>query len=140
MAALFAAISLSASAPALAQPDQASALRQLQERFGDADGNRDGAVSRAEFVAYRAAQWSRLDRNDDGFLSPADLPGFLQSRWNGERASELRRNYDRDQDGRVSRQEFLTGPTPAFNRADTNGNDLVSRAELDAAVAQDLKR
>lgn len=125
---------------ASAQPSDGAALEHLQAHFGSADSNRDGAVSRGEFAAYRATQWSRLDRNEDGFLSQADLPRVLQARWNGARATEMRRYYDADHDGRVSRQEYLSGPTPAFDRADTNNDNVVTKAEMNAAARREIGR
>ncbi|WP_374397449.1 EF-hand domain-containing protein [Sphingopyxis sp.] len=115
-------------------------MERLQSHFGMADTNSDGAVSRAEFKAYRAKQWSRLDRNGDGFLSQDDLPGFLQSRWNGDRAAAMRRDYDQNRDGRISHDEYVNGPAPAFDRADSDANNLVTRAEMDAAAKRELRQ
>lgn len=129
-----------AATPAGAQPLDGAALAQLRLHFGAADADADGTVSRAEFVAYRARQWPRLDRNGDGFISRADLPRFLQSRWDGERAAEMRRNYDHDQDGRIAQQEYLAGPTPAFDRADGNHDGIVTRTEMSAAAAREGRR
>lgn len=111
-------------------------LQRAEEQLRAADKNGDGAVSRAEFTQYRAAQWTRLDRNGDGYFSKADIPSFAQSRWDGERAVELRRQFDRDRDGRISRAEFFGGPTPIFDTADANRDNVVSKTEMQAAAEQ----
>lgn len=122
-------------APAMAAQPRGipeNAIAQLR----DADRNNDGQVSRAELVGYRSTQWTRFDRNTDGYFSRDDLPGFVQNRWDGDKLVQLRRAYDRDGDGRISRAEFVGGPTPAFDAADTNRDGLVNEAELQAMAAR----
>lgn len=104
----------------------------LAEAIARADRNDDGVVSKAEFVAYRASQFERLDRNDDGYLDRADLPRFVRD---PERILARVAPFDRDGDGAVSRIEYNRGPAIAFDRADTNGDDRVTQAELAAARA-----
>jgi len=121
-------------AASAAQPREIpeKALAQLR----DADRNGDGKVSRAELISYRTTQWSRLDRNGDNFISRDDLPGFAQDRWNSQRFVDLRRQFDHNGDDRISRAEFVNGPTPAFDMADANHDGFVSEAELRAAAAK----
>jgi Ca2+-binding EF-hand superfamily protein len=131
-----AAIALTGSAAPAATRPMAAGPRDLAEQLKAADRNRDGQVSRAELVGYRSTQWPRLDRNGDGYFSRDDLPGFAKSRWDGEKLVQLRQAYDRNSDDRVSRTEFVSGPTPAFDAADTNRDGLVSEAELRSLAAQ----
>ena len=125
------------SFPATAQPASPGAMQgQGIERLRQADTNHDGMISRAEFQAERTSQWQRFDRNGDGYFSQSDLPRFAQSRWNGEKLTELRRQFDANRDGRISRAEFIGGPSPIFDAADIDGNDLVSRAEQETIEAK----
>jgi hypothetical protein len=109
-------------------------MERAQDQLRAADKNGDGAVSRAEFIEHRASQWSKMDRNGDGYFSKADLPSFAQSRWDGERLADLRRQFDTDGDGRLSRAELVSGPTPVFDAADRDNNNIVTKAEMQAAA------
>ncbi|ESQ73989.1 EF-hand domain-containing protein [Asticcacaulis sp. AC402] len=99
-------------------------------RMAQADSNQDGMITRAEFRTYRATQFDEMDRNQDGFLSDSDLPGFARR---GARGDKLRRmivGFDTSRDGRVDRTEFANGPTLGFDQADADDNDVVDSFEL----------
>ena len=117
--------------PSLAQPS----FDQFAARMMEADANGDNHISRAEMAAWRKSQWAKMDRNRDGYFSRQDLPRFVQSKWENGRPAELRRIYDVDHDGRISRSEFLNSPMVLFDRADSNSDNLVSRAEIEVAAA-----
>lgn len=129
----FAMFALVACAPAQAQnPDGARLIEQIEK----ADANGDGAVSRSEFTAYRTTQFSRLDRNSDGFITDGDIPGFVQKRLPPDMSYDsLKTRFDTNGDGKISKTEYVNGPTTAFDRVDANGDDLVTRAEIDQARA-----
>lgn len=131
--AIFLPVAAQAASPAMAgrQFDGSQAMERMQA----ADANHDGAVTRAELAAYRKDEWQRLDRNGDGYFSPDDLPRFLRDRWNGDKLAQMRETLDRNRDGRISRAEFTSGPTPAFDMADTNHDNRVTQPELKAALA-----
>ena len=59
---------------ALASPATARERSDPTEMLDKADANRDGAVSRAEFVDARRARFSQMDRNGDGYFSDDDVP------------------------------------------------------------------
>lgn len=115
--------SLGASAPS----------SQLLDQLREADANHDGVVTRAEFGAWRAGQWQRMDRNGDGYFTSDDLPTFVRDRWNSDRLVQLREDFDRNHDGRISRAEFVNGPMPGFDFADTDHDGKVTPAEVEAA-------
>ena len=119
------------AAPALAQiPGGARAIETLRR----ADANHDDVVTRAEFTAFRQTQFSRLDRNRDGVISSRDAPRLGGRRGpNGLTFPDLIARFDADRDGRVTRREFVQGPTPGFSQVDVNGDDVASRSEFDAA-------
>jgi Ca2+-binding EF-hand superfamily protein len=127
---LLAALAL--TAPAFAQTrDGARLLDQLEK----ADANKDGAVSKTEFLDLRADQFARIDRNKDGYITDSDIPARAKKRMPELSSDTLRTNFDADKDGRVSRAEFVDGPAMVFDRVDANGDGLATRAEFDAARA-----
>jgi len=102
--------------------------------FDSADTNGDGVITREEFHAARERLFGRLDRNGDGFIDKDDMSGRLAGRQKAqERLAELVAQLDEDGDGRVSKVEFVDGPTPLFDRADTDHNGELSKAEIAAA-------
>lgn len=74
-----AAVAAAVAAPAFAQPP--AGAPDPAARFAAMDTNKDGKVSKEEFVATLPEQakgmidqfWPRLDTNSDGFLSKEEL-------------------------------------------------------------------
>src|SRR5438552_719794 len=80
--------------------------------FDSADTNGDGVITREELHAARERLFVRLDRNGDGYIDKDDMSRRLVGRQKAqERLAELVTQLDKDADGRVSRAEFLDGPT-----------------------------
>ena len=105
------------------------------ERLMEADANGDGNVTRAELRAWRAQQFARMDRNNDGFIGEDDIPFFFASRFE-ERFHRWLRQFDANHDGRISRDEFVNGPTHGFDYADANHDGVVTTAEVAAALGR----
>lgn len=124
---------LAACAPAQAQDrDGARLIEQIEK----ADTNGDGAISRNEFTAHRATQFSRLDRDQNGYVTESDIPSFVQKRLPPEMSlDKMKAAFDTNKDGKLSQSEFVNGPTAAFDRIDANGDNTVTRAEIDQARA-----
>lgn len=118
--------------PAFAQPpaDRAAML----ERMMEADANHDGQVTRAELIAWRAANFTRFDRNGDGVLSDADMPRFARMTALGDQFDAMKAQFDVNHDGRVTRDEFVNGPTILFDFADANKDAVLTKAEVQAAA------
>ncbi len=108
-----------------------------RESFGRADHNRDGVISRSEFLNEQPGQdddrgrenrFAELDTNRDNRVSRAE---FRDSRANFDL-------LDDNRDGMISRSEFLNeqqgqdddrGQDNRFAELDTNRDNRVSRAE-----------
>jgi hypothetical protein len=123
--------------PLALMPYQASAQDngKLLERMRGADANRDGTITRPELLVWRAANFSQIDRNRDGFLSKQDVPFFMRRSGGPFDIQAMTTQYDANRDGKISRAEFVDGPTPVFDQADRNRDGLLTKAELDAAIA-----
>jgi Ca2+-binding EF-hand superfamily protein len=103
-----AAVLLLSSCVVLGQGREGPALEQ-------ADANHDGKVTKQEYVDARAAQFSRMDRNGDGFIDEADS------------------RIDSNGDGKISKDEFINAPTMLFDKFDANKDGVLDAKELEAA-------
>lgn len=123
------AASLIAS-PALAQSREP--LEQVLADFDRIDADGDRVISIAEYRALQIARWPRIDRNADGYLTLDDFPRFAAGRARALLAEVA--VLDTNEDGRISRDEFINGPAPLFHQADQNADGVLSRTELEAAA------
>lgn len=128
MKVLLTAIAFFAGAtPVLAQQGQAPAQTQMapegqgqrQGPFERADANNDGVITREEVRAARTLAFTRLDANRDGFLVREEMP---------------RPNQDRPQDDRP--REGMHGGRLLLRSADANNDGMITKAELNAALAR----
>lgn len=118
---------------------------QAKQGFDQADANRDGRISRAEFTQWAAWQNSgrarveplfrMLDKNGDGLIRPDEMPGDRTAKSDREFAET-----DADHDGGISLGELLakvpvrreTSPPDVslFQQRDRNRDGWLSLAEL----------
>lgn len=129
-AALLVGAALAAPAAARDRPDPIEMLAQ-------SDVNRDGLITRAEFIDARRARFAKMDRNGDGYFSDDDLPRIVRKRA-GEKLDRAMQGLDENRDGRLSRAEFVNGPARLFDFGDRDGDGAIDRSELDrlrAAIA-----
>lgn len=119
----------------LGATSMAQGMRQGGEgMFERADANKDGSVTREEFIAARGEQFARFDRNSDGYLDSNDVPKRLAERRKQNGGGETHgAQFDANGDGKVSKDEFVNGPTLMFDRADTDKNNVLDAKELAAA-------
>jgi len=134
-------------APAGPDPE---ARRQLMQMLMSADANQDGKTSYAEVTAakpgYAKADFDKVDRDKDGFITAADTPkapqttdrpkkpgadaaGARAARITPEQREKLReriRSADANADGYVTRDEARTGlpnvTDERFKALDRNGD------------------
>ena len=81
------------------QPPEATDQTREQKRFQRADHDKNGAVSRDEFLAARHRNFAKLDVNNDGMLSFAEYAA---------KAEDHFAKADADHSGSLSPKEFAT--------------------------------
>jgi len=128
------ALAVLAAGAAFASPAAARDRLDPMEMLARSDADRDGRVSRAEFIDARRDRFKRMDRNDDGYFSDDDLPRMVRKRA-GEKMDRAIDALDANRDGRLSRAEFVDGPTRLFDLGDRDRNGVIDRAEMDRLKA-----
>ena len=133
-AALICAAALLALGAAFASPATARDRFDPMEMLAKSDANGDGRVSRSEYIDARRDRFERMDRNNDGYFTEDDLPRIARKR-GGEKVDRVIEALDANRDGRLSRPEFVDGPTRLFDLGDRDRNGVIDRAEMDRLQA-----
>lgn len=94
-----------------------------------ADTDQDGQITKAEMQAQRAAMFDKIDTDGDGVLTEADHDGRKGPM--GKRGVR----WDVDEDGKVTKAEFVAGADRVFERLDANGDNVIAEDELSARRA-----
>ena len=126
---------------ALAQqtnPADAPRADRRGEAFAEADSNRDGLLTLAEFQAARsrklAEQFQRMDANRDGTLTSEEMSQARQH-MRSSRGHEGMQALDRDGDQALSRAEIgdrMPRLSENFDSIDLNDDGRLDREELRA--------
>ncbi|QIG91520.1 MULTISPECIES: EF-hand domain-containing protein [unclassified Bradyrhizobium] len=92
------------------------------------DANRDGVYTCDEWKAYLGRLFDRADRNHDGNLAPAEFDGVRRA---GSALADADFGYfDENQDGKITRSEFVGKPNEFILQNDKNGDCRVTQDEL----------
>ncbi|WP_223972824.1 EF-hand domain-containing protein [Bradyrhizobium sp. RD5-C2] len=92
------------------------------------DANHDGVYTCDEWKAYLGRLFDRADRNHDGQLTPPEFEGVRRA---GSALVDADFGYfDENQDGRITRREFVEKPNEFILQNDKNGDCRVTSEEL----------
>lgn len=127
-AAGFAALA-GAATLAIAQDDD-TAGRHGRGHFGlfQSDANNDGVLTRQEFDAGRAAMFARMDADGNGQLTAEERRAGRHARGGRHGRGHLS-GADANDDGNITRDEFLARPIAHFERLDANNDGVISADE-----------
>ena len=127
------------AAPALAQQGQHG-----QHFVDNWDLDKDGAVTAEEAAKHRDDVFYMFDSNEDGFLDAEECVAFDEARANdmegqgGHGKGAMKRaadgmtlaNNDTDEDGKVSREEFVANAAAWIADMDRNGDGVVTTTDF----------
>jgi hypothetical protein len=128
------ALLLTAVSPALAQ----SAPRPAQDALLSNgppvwDANHDGVYTCDEWKKHADRLFTSADRNHDGKLDPSEFEIIRKA--DATLADSDFGYFDENQDGKITRQEFVDKPNAFILRFDRNGDCRVTPDELKPVAA-----
>ena len=108
-----------------------------------ADGDGDGRVSKAEYIARADERFARMDKNGDGQLSPDEMAPRREAAAPAAGAdgaapaaapmrSRMFERMDANHDGVISRDEYHAMVGERFDRMDTNHDGFLDQSEMTA--------
>ncbi|MGF6308925.1 hypothetical protein ABIB82_002562 [Bradyrhizobium sp. i1.8.4] len=101
------------------------------------DANHDGVYTCDEWKAYLGRLFDRADRNHDGILTPAEFDGVRRP---GSALADADFGYfDENQDGKITRSEFVGKPNEFILQNDKNGDCRVTPDELKGSTTEEKK-
>jgi hypothetical protein len=115
--------------PALAQSAQPAQDAPIKKNGPEIwDANHDGIYTCQEWKSYLDRIFTAADRNHDGTLDPSE---FASVRKADSMLAEADFGYfDENQDGKITRKEFVDKPSEFILRYDKNGDCRVTPEEI----------
>jgi hypothetical protein len=97
------------------------------------DANRDGVFTCDEWKSFANRLFASADRNHDGKLDPSEFA--IVQKADASLAEADFGYFDENQDGKITRKEFVEKPNAFILRFDRNGDCRVTAEEIRAANA-----
>lgn len=111
----------------------------LGERLKELDGNKDGVVTLEEFLARRAPDFARFDKNGDGTIDRAEFEAGAKESADYWIKRYVKR-FDTDRDGRVSKEEFTKARRDRFAMRDLDGDGHIGLEDLPPGPRERVRR
>lgn len=134
-AALMATAGAAAAAPGdapRADMTRAQVEAKAAERFAKMDANSDGVLNAADRAARRAQMFDRIDTDNNGSISRAEFEAMHAA--HGERRGARAGKDGAHRGHRMGGGKMGGGRMAMAQRADTNNDQALSRAEFTAAA------
>lgn len=102
-------------------------------KFKILDTNNDGRVSRAEYAAGATLMFNRLDTDDDGILTVAEMEACHQLKNTGNSGDKKdEKAVDTNASGQLTRAENEAAADKMFTQLDTDKDGYLSKEECEA--------
>jgi len=98
--------------------------------FVSFDSNGDLSVSRDELEAGIIREFTRIDANADGNVSPIEFQNWANNVLGGSQMGPYRLDFDRNVDNTITRAEFETEARARFSDYDENSDGALTRSEF----------
>lgn len=98
--------------------------------FTSFDTDDDLRVTSAELEAGVTAEWARADANSDGTLQPLEFQTWSDWALGGNQLAPFRLDFDRNVDNSITEDEFRTELLGRFSDYDKDEDGVVSRADF----------
>jgi Ca2+-binding EF-hand superfamily protein len=118
------------SAAGTSQPAQDGLLKNGPPVW---DANHDGVYTCDEWKSFADRIFTSADRNRDGHLDPSEFATVQKA--DATLADADFGYFDENQDGKITRKEFVEKPSAFILRFDRNGDCRVTADEIKAGVA-----
>jgi Ca2+-binding EF-hand superfamily protein len=117
------------------KPTNATAQAQIRQLLLLMDKDKNGAVSKDEFMEYMSQTFDRVDVNKNSQLEHDNLSNARFPFGKGTSAAatnvvQLLRLMDKDKNDAVSKDEFMEYMSQTFDRLDVNKSGQLERNEL----------
>jgi EF-hand domain pair len=122
-----------ASAQSAPAGDTAHSGRPVPDGPDSWDANHDGVYTCDEWKSYLERLFTLADRNRDGHLDAAEFATIKRA--NTTLAEADFGYFDENQDGKITRNEFVTKPSEFILTYDRNGDCRVTPDEMKAATS-----
>jgi hypothetical protein len=122
-----------ASAQSAPAGDATHSGRPVPEGPDSWDANHDGVYTCDEWKSYLERLFALADRNRDGHLDAAEFATIKRA--NTTLAEADFGYFDENQDGKITRNEFVTKPSEFILTYDRNGDCRVTPDEIKAATS-----
>lgn len=124
------AITLGGATNGMAETDGMKGMHPPRPSFEALDSNGDGAITRDEIEAHRAARFASADTDGNGSLSRDELAARAKARME-RRIDRMIRRHDADGDGALSPEELQSRHRGGmFERMDADGDGAVTAEEF----------
>lgn len=141
-------LALATGAVAQAQQPAAEQAGSPTDAFlQELDKDGDGAISKDEALAPDRERFTKTDGNGDGAITQDEAQASFEANVPPEMIEQMKekgmpnpgetfmKNLDQNQDGKVDVDELTSRTAASFDRMDTDGDGMASRAEADAFFA-----